>query len=64
MTGSLRKSGIEVLGDIPWGTHFCQFYETPQDLLYTEAAFFKAGLQHNEYCLWILSETNKELTVE
>jgi hypothetical protein len=24
-TVTLRKSGIEVLGDIPWGTHLCQY---------------------------------------
>ncbi len=33
MGEELRKTGIEVIGDVPWGTHFCQFYETAQDLL-------------------------------
>src|SRR5437870_1982313 len=28
MTTEMRKSGIDVVGDIPWGTHFCLFYET------------------------------------
>lgn len=26
---------IRVIGDVPWGTHFCCFYETKQDLLDT-----------------------------
>src|SRR5947209_18075907 len=56
----LRNSGIEVLGDIPWGTHFCQFYETKEDLLELLVPFFKAGLENNEYCLWILCELVSE----
>ena len=49
----LRKSGIDVLGDIPWGSHFCCFYETKQDLLDMLVPYFKAGLESNEYCLWV-----------
>ncbi len=29
----MRKTGVEVVGDMPWGTHFCLFYETIADLL-------------------------------
>jgi len=29
----VRKTGISVVGDVPWGAHFCSFYETKQDLL-------------------------------
>jgi PAS domain S-box-containing protein len=53
MYTQLRKSGIEVLGDIPWGSHFCQFYETKKDLLELLVPYFKAGLESNEYCLWV-----------
>jgi len=56
MPEELRDSGIDVLGDIPWGTHLCQFYETKEDLLELLVPFFKAGLESNEYCLWILCE--------
>jgi PAS domain S-box-containing protein len=56
MSKSLRKSGIEVLGDISWGTHFCQFYETKKDLLELLVPYFKAGLENNEFCLWITSD--------
>jgi PAS domain S-box-containing protein len=59
----LRESGIDVLGKIPWGTHFCNFYETKQDLLDTLVPYFKTGLESNEFCLWVVS--NSELiTVE
>jgi PAS domain S-box-containing protein len=59
MATELRKTGISVVGDIPWGTHFCYFYETKQDLLDILAPYFKVGLENNEFCLWIIS--NSEL---
>ncbi|RJQ14693.1 MAG: hypothetical protein C4560_12020 [Nitrospiraceae bacterium] len=51
-----RKSGIALIGDVPWGTHFCQFYKTKQDLLDMLVPYFKAGLEHNEFCMWVTSE--------
>jgi len=53
MQESVRKSGIDVIGEIPWGTHFCQFYQNKQDLLATIIPYFQAGLQNNEFCMWI-----------
>jgi hypothetical protein len=61
MATALRASGISVVGAMPWGTHGCLFYETTQDLLDTLVPYFKAGLGHREFCLWILS---KPLTEE
>ena len=51
MDVALRKSGIEVIGDVPWGTHFCQFYETAQDLAEILVPYFQEGLKGNEFCL-------------
>ena len=51
-----RKSGIDVVGAMPWGTHFCHFYETKADLLDTLVPYFKAGLDSGEFCVWIVSE--------
>ena len=51
----LRRTGIRLLGEIPWGTHVCVFYETRQDLLDTATAYFKAGLDSNELCVWAVS---------
>ena len=61
MKGQLRKSGIDIVGDIPWGTHFCQFYQTKEDLIDILVPYFKEGLENNEFCLWI---TSKPLEVE
>jgi PAS domain S-box-containing protein len=55
-TDMLRKSGIEVVGDVPWGTHFCLFYETKEDLIDVLMPYFKAGLEDNEFCMWVTSE--------
>ncbi|MDH4268744.1 MAG: MEDS domain-containing protein [Dehalococcoidia bacterium] len=56
MEDELRNSGIDVLGAVPWGTHFCQFYKTKQDLIDTLVPYFKAGLESNEFCMWVTSE--------
>lgn len=56
----LRQSGIRVVGAVPWGAHICIFYETKDDLLDTAAAYFKAGLASNEFCVWAISEPISE----
>jgi PAS domain S-box-containing protein len=49
----MRRTGIEVIGDVPWGTHFCQFYETARDLVETLVPYFREGLEQNEFCMWV-----------
>jgi signal transduction histidine kinase len=62
MTTEMRKTGIDVVGDmVAWGAHFCLFYETREDLLDTLIAYCKSGLGREEYCLWIVAEP---LTIE
>ena len=56
MTTALRNTGIEPVGEMPWGTHFCHFYETKDDLLETLLSFFKVGLEAGEFCAWVVSE--------
>src|SRR5258705_10065885 len=55
ITTEMRKTGIDVMGDIGWGTHFCLFYETKADLLDTLAAYCKSGLENREFCLWVVA---------
>jgi PAS domain S-box-containing protein len=52
----LRKSGIDIIGEVPWGTHFCQFYQTKQDLIDTLVPYFRAGLENHEYCMWVTAD--------
>src|SRR3989449_10665984 len=60
MTTELRKTGIDVVGDMPWGTHVCLFYETKEDLLDTLVSYCKAGLESQEFCLWVVAEPVRE----
>ena len=62
MASEMRKTGIDGVGDIvAWGTHFCLFYETKEDLLDTLVSYCKTGLESGEYCLWFVAEP---LTIE
>ena len=56
MENNPRDSGIDIVGDIFWGKHFCQFYHTKEDLIEVLVPYFMAGLKNNEYCLWVTSE--------
>jgi len=56
MEENLRDSGIDIIGDVPWGTHFCQLYQTKGDLMEILLPYFKAGLENNEFCIWVTSE--------
>jgi PAS domain S-box-containing protein len=60
MGGKTRKTGIDILGAVPWGTHFCQFYKTKEDLIDILVSYFKAGLENNEFCMWVTSEPLSE----
>jgi DNA-binding CsgD family transcriptional regulator len=53
---SVRRTGIRVMGDMPWGSHICIFYETREDILDTCVAYFEAGLESNEFCIWAVSD--------
>jgi len=57
INSDIRKSGIPLIGDLPWGSRFCQFYQTKKDLLEIFLPYFKTGLENNELCVWITSRT-------
>jgi len=61
MATETRKTGIDVVGDMPWGTHFCLFYDTKEDLLDMLISYCKVGLESEEFCLWVVAEP---LTIE
>jgi len=58
-----RGIGIDLIGDAPWGTHFCLFYQREQDLIDVLLPYFKAGLESNEFCIWVTSEPLDEMEV-
>ncbi len=50
-----RKSGIPLIGDLAWGTHFGHFYATKKDLFDILLPYLKTGLENNELCVWVTS---------
>ena len=61
----LRKTGLDPVGDRPWGTHICLFYEKRQDLYDVHADYFGAGLASGEFCIWAVSDPiNREKAIE
>jgi MEDS: MEthanogen/methylotroph, DcmR Sensory domain len=54
--GTRRSSGIAVVGELPWGSHFCQFYKTKKDMTDIVVPYFRAGLESNELCIWVTSD--------
>jgi len=57
---SERRTGIDILGAVPWGTHLCQFYHTQEDLIDILVPYLKSGLDDNEFCMWITAEPLNE----
>jgi signal transduction histidine kinase len=52
----LRQTGIDAVGDVPWGTHFFLFHETNQDLIEACIPYFQAGLETQELCIWAIAD--------
>src|SRR5262245_55628506 len=46
-----RHMGIPATSTALWGEHLCAFFTT--NLLDLVVPYMKAGLEHNESCLWI-----------
>jgi PAS domain S-box-containing protein len=51
-----RRLGIDIIGEAPWGTHVCLFYQTQQQLIEILAPYLEAGVGSNEYCVWMVAE--------
>lgn len=52
----LRQTGIGVVGDVPWGTHFFLFHETKEDLIDANIPYIQAGLETQELCMWVIAD--------
>ncbi|MEX0686803.1 MAG: MEDS domain-containing protein [Balneolales bacterium] len=56
--GGIKKASPTPLNfkNLKWGTHICNFYKTQADLVEILVPYFKAGLENNEFCIWITSK--------
>ncbi|MCR4401615.1 MAG: MEDS domain-containing protein [Firmicutes bacterium] len=51
------RSKLDAMRLIPWGTHLCQFYFSRQDLIDVVVPYFRAGLENDEFCIWIVGDS-------
>jgi DNA-binding CsgD family transcriptional regulator len=56
MPDGLRRTGVNVLGDLAWGSHVCLFYESKQDLLDVLLPYIATGLESGEAVVLVASE--------
>ncbi len=50
----MPRLGCTQSGPVPWSSHFCGYYHTRSDLQQLMNAYFQAGLEDHEGCLWML----------
>jgi hypothetical protein len=50
------RIGISTLSTVPWGDHGCVFFDSQEELLSLVVPYVKAGLEDNEYCIWITGD--------
>ncbi len=50
----MRRTGLNCIGNLRWGSHFGLFYRDASDLLDVLVPYFQCGLQDNEFCLWVV----------
>jgi MEDS: MEthanogen/methylotroph, DcmR Sensory domain len=51
-----RRTGIPGIGGAGWGEHICAFFYTKDELLKLTVPYIKAGLEDNEFCMWITGD--------
>lgn len=47
------SSGIQAIGHVSWGSHFCHFFREREDLIDTLVPYFAAGLREGDRCVWV-----------
>jgi len=50
------RIGIPGIERTAWGEHVCVFFYTKEELLKLTVPYIKAGLEDNEFCMWITGE--------
>ena len=57
MEKMVARNPTDLIANLPWGTHCCNFYKVKADLLGILTPYFKAGLLNNELCLWVTANS-------
>jgi len=52
----MRKTGLDILGEVPWGFHFAVAYKNISNIGDILVPYFRAGLENKELCIMITSD--------
>ena len=55
-----RRIGIPGVDKLPWGGTSSVFFNTKDELLSLTVPFIQAGLEDNEFCMWITGDPVNE----
>jgi hypothetical protein len=50
------RNGVGLDTLFQWGDHVCHFFRSAHDLADILIPYFKAGLERNEFCVWVTSD--------
>src|SRR5689334_14186962 len=53
---SWSPSGLATVPHLAWGSHVAHFFGSADELRNVLVPYFKAGLENNERCLWVVRE--------
>ena len=42
-----------MLTDARWGSHYCLFYQSQDDLVKVLAEYFRPGIENGDFCIWV-----------
>lgn len=52
MTINVIKN-VQSICSAEFGSHYCLFYKSKEDLIKLLAQYFIHGIENNEYCIWV-----------
>ncbi len=53
-------TSIQSICKAHWGAHYCLFYKSKEDLVELLTQYFKYGLDNNQFCMWVTTDTDVE----
>ena len=59
MNANITRS-VQSICRAEFGTHYCLFYKSKEDLIQLLAKYFMYGLENNEFCIWVAGDTDTE----
>ncbi|MBN1691272.1 MAG: MEDS domain-containing protein [Dehalococcoidia bacterium] len=55
-----RTNAVDLVKGARAGSHYCLFYQSPDDLTGLLSEYFKSGIEKGDFCIWITSDGGVE----